>query len=174
MIGPRPWSINLLMINLKPYSHYSSIIINRWKLERFYSLINWLTKCNISWPTSPPSHNISLLLNQGANKISKLTSIILHLMITVGLINKSSNVNTALDSSFESDSENLTFESLDKIFQCDHSNEANEEYFPFVLFVLGYLENWFFRIFLVFKLSFESCLMCLVSWLMNLIWFYDG
>ena len=30
----------------------------------------------------------------------------------------------------------LTFESLDKILKCDHSNEAAVQYFPVVLFIM--------------------------------------
>ena len=32
----------------------------------------------------------------------------------------------------------LTFESVDEILQCDHSNEATEQYFPVVLFITLY------------------------------------
>ena len=32
----------------------------------------------------------------------------------------------------------LTFESVDKILKCDHSNEATEQYFPVVLFIILY------------------------------------
>ena len=30
----------------------------------------------------------------------------------------------------------LTFESKDEILKCDHSNEATEQYFPVVLFIM--------------------------------------
>ena len=29
----------------------------------------------------------------------------------------------------------LTFESVDEILRCDHSNESSEQYFPVVLFI---------------------------------------
>ena len=32
----------------------------------------------------------------------------------------------------------LTFESVDEILKCDHSNEATEQYFPVVLFIMLY------------------------------------
>ena len=32
----------------------------------------------------------------------------------------------------------LTFESVDEVLKCDHSNEATEQYFPVVLFILLY------------------------------------
>ena len=32
----------------------------------------------------------------------------------------------------------LTFKSLDEIVKCDHPNEATEQYFPLVLFILLY------------------------------------
>ena len=32
----------------------------------------------------------------------------------------------------------LTFESMDDILKCDHSNESYEQYFPVVLFVMLY------------------------------------
>ena len=32
----------------------------------------------------------------------------------------------------------LTFESLDKILKCDHSNEASEHYLPVLLFIMLY------------------------------------
>ena len=32
----------------------------------------------------------------------------------------------------------LTFESVDEILKCDHSNEATEQYFPVVLFIILY------------------------------------
>ena len=31
-----------------------------------------------------------------------------------------------------------TFESVDEILKCDHSNEATEQYFPVVLFIMLY------------------------------------
>jgi len=31
-----------------------------------------------------------------------------------------------------------TFESVDEILKCDHSNEAIEQYFPVVLFIMLY------------------------------------
>ena len=32
----------------------------------------------------------------------------------------------------------LTFESMDEILKCDHSNEATEQYFPVALFIMLY------------------------------------
>ena len=32
----------------------------------------------------------------------------------------------------------LTFESVDEILKCDHSNESSEQYFPVVLFIMLY------------------------------------
>ena len=32
----------------------------------------------------------------------------------------------------------LTFQSVDEILKCDHSNEATEQYFPVVLFIMLY------------------------------------
>ena len=32
----------------------------------------------------------------------------------------------------------LTFDSVDEILWCDHSNEATEQYFPVVLFIMPY------------------------------------
>ena len=32
----------------------------------------------------------------------------------------------------------LTYESVDEILKCDHSNEATERYFPVVLFIMLY------------------------------------
>ena len=32
----------------------------------------------------------------------------------------------------------LTFESVDEILKCDHSNESYEQYFPVVLFIMLY------------------------------------
>ena len=32
----------------------------------------------------------------------------------------------------------LTFESVDEILKCGHSNEATEQYFPVVLFIMLY------------------------------------
>ena len=32
----------------------------------------------------------------------------------------------------------LTFESVDEILKCDHSNESTEQYFPVALFVMLY------------------------------------
>ena len=32
----------------------------------------------------------------------------------------------------------LTFESVDEILKCDHSNKATEQYFPVVLFIMLY------------------------------------
>ena len=33
---------------------------------------------------------------------------------------------------------NLTFESVNEILKCDHSNESIEQYFPVVLFIMLY------------------------------------
>ena len=47
----------------------------------------------------------------------------------------------------------LTFESVDEILKCDHSNEATEQDFPVVLFILLY------KVVLTFK-SVDKILKC--------------